>query len=180
MFYQQQHQSIINVAKGTFQNSPKDITWVDCTVTVNRRNFLLSSILSYRWCYFGFSVMKYMKISNLSSLCPWMAIAVMPCFFAARIIRCDEIQFDGLVQERHNSIANALVLRLSSTNPYILSSLYSTIFTPKTAHYQWKAKPTLPEIHITHLTENDDTTISDKQWRNNHTNNRRNSWAEYE
>ena len=30
---------------------------------------------------------------------------------------CDN-DIDGLVQERHNSIANALELRLSYTNPY--------------------------------------------------------------
>ena len=32
--------------------------------------------------------------------------------------------FDGLVQERHNSIANTLELRLSCTNPSILCSIF--------------------------------------------------------
>ena len=35
---------------------------------------------------------------------------------------------DGLVQERRNSIANALELRLSYTNPSILSYMYQQLF----------------------------------------------------
>ena len=34
-------------------------------------------------------------------------------------LRCGKLDIDGLVQERHNSIANALKLCLSYTNPWI-------------------------------------------------------------
>ena len=36
-------------------------------------------------------------------------------------VAADMSYVDGLVQERHNSSANALELRLSCTNPYKLS-----------------------------------------------------------
>ena len=49
------------------------------------------------------------RLSN----CLWVL-----CWVKMLVIISDD-QVDGLVQERHNSIANALELRLSSTNPLI-------------------------------------------------------------
>ena len=42
--------------------------------------------------------------------------------------------FDGLVQERRNSIAYALELRLSCTNPSICSLSYGPLSTPRRAY----------------------------------------------
>ena len=61
---------------------------------------------------------------------------------------------DGLVQERRNSIANALELHLSCTNPSIYRWLDSTVVTPWLRH--WSYHDTEPSHrYISQITEDD-------------------------
>ena len=48
-------------------------------------------------------------------------------FYQIQLREKHELNFDGLVQERRNSIANALELRLSCTNPYLVQERRKTI-----------------------------------------------------
>ena len=70
-------------------------------------------------------VMKYMEsrlalyvdsfflVSTMFYVCHYLCLAESD---RSRYVLC-RIQIDGLMQERHNSIGNALELRLSCTNP---------------------------------------------------------------
>ena len=60
---------------------------------------------------------------------PWAVVAVM----ATRVTW----HIDWLVQERHNSIANALELRLSCTNPSISIVMYFLDWAPRAANHYW-------------------------------------------
>ena len=58
------------------------------------------------------------RFMGRSILCIWLRIAML-LLSVTDSITCISLHFDGLVQERRNSIANALELGLSCTNPSV-------------------------------------------------------------
>ena len=69
-------------------------------------------------------------------------------FFRAPISIC---HIDGLVQERHNSIANALELRLSCTNPSIWYTVSSLLTFNLKAYHVCGIRKTSPTVRLRHI-----------------------------
>ena len=68
--------------------------------------------------------------------------------FRAPISIC---HIDGLVQERHNSIANALELRLSCTNPSIWYTASSLLTFNLKAYHVCAIRKTSPTVRLRHI-----------------------------
>ena len=66
---------------------------------------------------------------NTQDINPQVVYEIQPFEITSALPRKNELNhLDGLMQERRNSIANALELRLSYTNPSILSYMYQQLF----------------------------------------------------
>ena len=86
--------------------------WRLCCHWLNKIFIVMRSILDHP------SISIYIKVLSVSHS---MELADQKCYWHWVLDNdiCWMDHFDGLVQERHNSIANALELRLSCTNPSI-------------------------------------------------------------
>ena len=98
------------------------------------------------WCLLLVETVQFCNIISHSTMRPYClftgdtVIILAPCYLIiiiSYIIICNT-RIDGLVQEGHNSIANALELRLSCTNPSIWWKFYSyTAVLYAVLHYNW-------------------------------------------